>query len=74
MILYDTGDFVDDYAIDARLRNDRRFLFDVMVSATGEISEHRLHPTEILDYSDHQAGPAVGKVEPGSDARSLRTF
>jgi poly-gamma-glutamate capsule biosynthesis protein CapA/YwtB (metallophosphatase superfamily) len=26
-ILYDTGDFVDDYAVDERLRNDRSFLF-----------------------------------------------
>lgn len=27
LILYDTGDFVDDYAVDPRLRNDRTFLF-----------------------------------------------
>lgn len=26
-ILYDTGDFIDDYAVDPRLRNDRSFVF-----------------------------------------------
>jgi poly-gamma-glutamate synthesis protein (capsule biosynthesis protein) len=30
-ILYDTGDFIDDYAVDPRLRNDRSFLFCVSV-------------------------------------------
>lgn len=29
-ILYDTGDFIDDYAIDPELRNDRSCLFKVM--------------------------------------------
>ena len=28
-ILYDTGDFIDDYAVDSRLRNDWSFLFNV---------------------------------------------
>jgi poly-gamma-glutamate capsule biosynthesis protein CapA/YwtB (metallophosphatase superfamily) len=28
-ILYDTGDFIDDYAVDEQLRNDRSFLFKV---------------------------------------------
>ena len=27
IILYDTGDFIDDYAVDPYLRNDRSFLF-----------------------------------------------
>ena len=30
-ILYDTGDFIDDYAVDPRLRNDWSFLFRVSV-------------------------------------------
>ncbi len=30
-ILYDTGDFIDDYAVDPHLRNDRSFLFRVSV-------------------------------------------
>jgi poly-gamma-glutamate synthesis protein (capsule biosynthesis protein) len=32
LIMYDTGDFVDDYAIDQRLRNDQTFLFLVTLS------------------------------------------
>jgi poly-gamma-glutamate capsule biosynthesis protein CapA/YwtB (metallophosphatase superfamily) len=30
-ILYDTGDFLDDYAIDPEMRNDRSFLFRVQL-------------------------------------------
>jgi poly-gamma-glutamate capsule biosynthesis protein CapA/YwtB (metallophosphatase superfamily) len=30
-ILYDTGDFIDDYAVDPRMRNDWSFLFRVSV-------------------------------------------
>lgn len=35
LILYDTGDFVDDYAVDPRLRNDLSFLYLVRVDRTG---------------------------------------
>ena len=35
LIMYDTGDFVDDYRIDEQLRNDRSFLFLVTVDTTG---------------------------------------
>lgn len=31
LIMYDTGDFVDDYAVDSLLRNDRSFLFCVKI-------------------------------------------
>ena len=34
-ILYDTGDFIDDYAVDPRLRNDRSFLFLVSLDSGG---------------------------------------
>jgi poly-gamma-glutamate synthesis protein (capsule biosynthesis protein) len=30
-ILYDTGDFIDDYAVDPRLRNDWSFLFKILL-------------------------------------------
>ncbi|MDL5360830.1 CapA family protein [Halalkalicoccus sp. NIPERK01] len=53
--LYDTGDFVDDYAVDARLRNDRSFLFELTVTVDGRVSELRLLPTEIDDYAVHEA-------------------
>ncbi|NEU55261.1 CapA family protein [Halorussus sp. MSC15.2] len=53
-VLYDCGDFVDDYAVDSDLRNDRSFLFEVRVE-DGEISELRLLPTEIDDFAVHEA-------------------
>lgn len=55
LILYDTGDFVDDYAVDDDLRNDRGFLFEVRVEQDGTLGELRLHPTEIHDYAAHNA-------------------
>jgi poly-gamma-glutamate synthesis protein (capsule biosynthesis protein) len=60
-ILYDTGDFVDDYAVDERLRNDRSFLFEVVVSTAGDLTELRLAPTEIYDFSVHEAGPEAAE-------------
>jgi len=56
-ILYDTGDFVDDYAVDAGLRNDRGFLFELTVDANGRPVELRLVPTEISDFAVHTAAP-----------------
>lgn len=56
-ILYDTGDFVDDYAVDSRLRNDRGFLFELSLRADGEPRELRLVPTEIGGFAVHEAGP-----------------
>ncbi|MGL4622809.1 CapA family protein [Chroococcidiopsis sp.] len=35
LILYDTGDFLDDYAVDPVLRNDRSFVFLVEANALG---------------------------------------
>lgn len=35
LIMYDTGDFVDDYAVDPELRNDMSFIFRVVVDETG---------------------------------------
>jgi poly-gamma-glutamate synthesis protein (capsule biosynthesis protein) len=55
-ILYDTGDFVDDYAVDRRLRNDRSFLFELAVEPDGALAELRLLPTEIDQCAVHRAG------------------
>ncbi|WP_240318891.1 CapA family protein [Halorussus rarus] len=57
-ILYDCGDFVDDYAVDDELRNDRSFLFEVVVEDAG-VTELRLLPTEIRDFAVHEAGAAA---------------
>jgi poly-gamma-glutamate synthesis protein (capsule biosynthesis protein) len=42
VILYDTGDFVDDYAVDAELRNDLGALFVV------EAAPHRAHGLSLV--------------------------
>ncbi|WP_411968606.1 CapA family protein [Haloferax sp. YSSS75] len=59
LVLYDTGDFVDDYAVDSVLRNDRSFLFEVEVSTAGTVERLRLRPTEIADYAVHHAFASV---------------
>ncbi|ADD05087.1 CapA domain protein [Natrialba magadii ATCC 43099] len=48
-IVYDAGDFVDDYAVDPELQNDRSFLFVLSVTDVGEPVELRLVPTEISE-------------------------
>jgi poly-gamma-glutamate capsule biosynthesis protein CapA/YwtB (metallophosphatase superfamily) len=45
-ILYATGDFLDDYAVDPGQRNDLSFVFRVYVEH-GSIRELRLHPVHI---------------------------
>lgn len=54
-ILYDTGDFVDDYAVDPRRRNDRSFLFVVEVDDGGTPTALTLTPTVIEDGAVHRA-------------------
>lgn len=49
LILYDTGDFVDDYYVDPYLRNDRSFLFLVEVNKEGFCSL-RLVPVLISNF------------------------
>jgi poly-gamma-glutamate synthesis protein (capsule biosynthesis protein) len=54
VLMYDTGDFVDDYRVDPELRNDRSFLFVVVVE-DGRPIELRLQPVEIGDCAVHEA-------------------
>ncbi len=54
LILYDTGDFVDDYYVDPILRNDCSFLFRVEVSKKGYESL-QLIPTRITEYRVNKA-------------------
>ncbi|WP_276274969.1 CapA family protein [Haladaptatus sp. QDMS2] len=56
LILYDTGDFVDDYAVDSHLHNDHGFIFEVTLTPEG-LSQLRCSPTEIYDFSVHIARP-----------------
>jgi poly-gamma-glutamate synthesis protein (capsule biosynthesis protein) len=56
VLVHDTGDFVDDYRVDSRLRNDRSFLFVLVVDSDGgTLVELRLHPVEIGDCAVHEA-------------------
>ena len=55
VILYDCGDFVDDYAVDDELRNDRGFLFELSVTGDGSVKQLTLTPTEIYDCAVHEA-------------------
>ena len=57
LIVYDAGDFVDDYAVDDELRNDRSFLFVLSTTPDGEPTELRLRPTEIDGCAVHEASP-----------------
>ncbi|MDY6818522.1 MAG: CapA family protein [Halobacteriales archaeon] len=59
IIFYDTGDFIDDYAIDRELRNDRSFLFAVEVTAAGELEAVTLYPVEIDRCTVHEADEEV---------------
>ncbi len=56
LILYSTGDFVDDYAIDEIERNDESFIFVVETSG-GRIDHIRLYPTVISHMQACLAGP-----------------
>ncbi|RZV11617.1 poly-gamma-glutamate synthesis protein (capsule biosynthesis protein) [Natrinema hispanicum] len=60
-IIYDAGDFVDDYRVDPELRNDRSFLFVLSVTADGDPLELRLHPTEIDDCAVHEASSGAAE-------------
>jgi poly-gamma-glutamate synthesis protein (capsule biosynthesis protein) len=47
-ILYSTGNFVDDYAVDPNERNDQSFIFLVELNEAGPVCLH-LYPTMIDD-------------------------
>lgn len=54
-ILYDTGDFVDDYRVHPDLHNDRSFLFELAI-VEGTLDHLRLVPIEIVDERATLAG------------------
>jgi poly-gamma-glutamate capsule biosynthesis protein CapA/YwtB (metallophosphatase superfamily) len=81
-IIYSSGDFIDDYAVDEVERNDESFVFVVEVS-DGRIERLRLHPTQISDCQatmarDERAQQIAEKMvrlcaEMGTEARWLAT-
>ena len=56
-ILYSTGDFIDDYAVDPTERNDLSFLF-LLDIRNGHLENLHLHPTRI---SNCRVGIATGR-------------
>jgi poly-gamma-glutamate capsule biosynthesis protein CapA/YwtB (metallophosphatase superfamily) len=59
VILYSTGDFVDDYAVDPDERNDLSFLFRLEENA-GKVDHIQLHPVRIENFQVHRAtGPDI---------------
>nr|WP_314897336.1 CapA family protein [uncultured Flavobacterium sp.] len=57
LILYDTGDFVDDYAVDPYLKNDHSFFFKV------EVSKQRIEKVVLIPVliSKYQVNLAIGE-------------
>jgi len=56
LILYDTGDFIDDYAVYPDLRNDQSFLFIVHADSDG-VQKLELIPTRIENMQVNVAQP-----------------
>jgi len=54
VILYSTGDFVDDYAVDPDERNDLSFLFSVEENL-GRVDRIQLYPVRIENFQVHRA-------------------
>lgn len=53
-ILYSTGDFIDDYAVDLDERNDHSFIFIIDIEPSG-LKNLRLYPTCISDFQANLA-------------------
>lgn len=61
-IIYSTGDFIDDYAVDESQRNDQSFIF-VVETQGEEIANIYLYPTIIHDFQARLAqGKEAGEV------------
>ena len=70
-ILYSTGDFIDDYAVEPDERNDLSFLFVVEIDR-GRFSGLRLHPIRIENYRVRLArGSEVAFLAERMQARCL---
>jgi poly-gamma-glutamate synthesis protein (capsule biosynthesis protein) len=60
-ILYSTGDFIDDYAVDEIERNDESFVF-TLEFREGILSGIRLHPTVIRNFQAEMARPEIARA------------
>jgi poly-gamma-glutamate capsule biosynthesis protein CapA/YwtB (metallophosphatase superfamily) len=72
-VLYDLGDFLDDYAVDARLRNDLGLLFLVTLDRNGPVRLEAV-PLKLESGSDDTSGPRPRRGRrPGTPSWSFRT-
>jgi Bacterial capsule synthesis protein PGA_cap len=82
-VLYDLGDFIDDYAVDPALRNDHGLLFLVDLESDGprrieavplrlEYAYTRLARGEELDWIRRRFGEACAALGTGSREESGR--
>ena len=60
-ILYGTGDFVDDYAVDPFEHNDESFIF-VLETERDIPTALRLYPTEIVEFQARMARDAASQI------------
>ena len=56
-ILYSSGNFIDDYAVDEIERNDRSLIF-MLETEAGTLTRIRLYPTVIRRYQARMAAGA----------------
>ena len=59
-IVYSTGDFVDDYAVDEIERNDESFAF-MLDFQDGAVRDICLYPTLMSDFRSRRADPAEAR-------------
>jgi poly-gamma-glutamate synthesis protein (capsule biosynthesis protein) len=67
VILYDTGDFIDDYAVDPELHNDRSFLFEFVIEGK-KIKTLKLIPVIIQNMQvnfaiNHDKRSAIARMQ-----------
>ncbi|NGX38154.1 MAG: putative polyglutamine synthesis accessory protein [Chlamydiae bacterium] len=73
LILYDTGDLVDDYAVDPILRNDRSFFFIIKVDKKKLISL-RMIPTLISQFQVNISHEKVPLDEMEALCKEFKTY
>jgi poly-gamma-glutamate synthesis protein (capsule biosynthesis protein) len=64
-ILYCTGNFVDDYAVDEIERNDQSFVYHLEIEGGTKLRRLQLYPTLIREFQ--------ARLARGSDAQEIAT-
>jgi poly-gamma-glutamate synthesis protein (capsule biosynthesis protein) len=72
-IVYNAGDFIDDYTVDAIERNDESFVF-VLDTDRHAVREISLHPTLIRNMQARRAGHDRAPIIAGKMQALCREF